>query len=76
MSDETQDKTTWTDLESFLGAPVVAIIDKAIGEFLADCPDVLRREDYYLVSEGLTYSVVAALRAAQIAVTPGLRAVR
>lgn len=70
------DETTWADLEAFFGEDISAIIDRAISKQLGAHRFGIKCEDYYLVSEGLSFAVLTALRDQRLRVEPMLRAVR
>jgi hypothetical protein len=60
----------WPDLAYLFGEENVATIDLAVAAFLAKHPDGIKADDYYLVSEGLTYSVLMALRESHVRLVP------
>jgi len=62
MADDPWEDVPWKELEGRFGAEAVGVIDRAIGAHLAQYPNGIPRDEYYLVSEGLTYAVMMALR--------------
>jgi hypothetical protein len=65
------DKLTaeWPEIAAQFGEENVAAIDLAIGHHLSNYPNGIRQEEFYLVSEGLTYAVFMALRDNSIRLT-------
>lgn len=55
------DAANWRDINESLGLDTVSAIDKAVVDFFGDHGTDIRKEDFYLATEGVTYAVCRAL---------------
>ena len=67
---------TWRELERQFGETEVGLIDRAISEYLSRHHEGIKRENFYLVSEGLAYAVLLAMRDNGIRFQRAVRSIR
>lgn len=71
-----ENEITWADLDEQFGRTEVGIIDYAISAALAKHENGIKREDFFLASEGLTYAVLMAMRERGLRFQPVVQPIR
>lgn len=62
MSEIETELPGWAELDQQFGRAGVGTVDHAVTKFFNEYPTEMRREDYYLITEGLTHAVLMAMR--------------